>query len=666
MNQQLYIGDQLIDLYPQTRIAITLQASDIAELKDRRASRSNRFSVPRTSVNELALGHAHLVQSGSTSPYVRLAARYMIGSLPVFRRGYAVVMGANDTSYELMLTDAVTDFFAAIDGKYLSDLDLSDYNHTWTLSDIVAAAGNTDGYIYPVAAFTQEAGYITDASTTIDIRRSLPVVYFKTILERIVQEAGFELDPDTDSYFNSDHFARLALSCGARGLVTSGKIIHAEKSLDEVMTTFPLNPFLRPIRWDLSTGGDPVARTGLFDVYTDIDPANTYRVRVQRDLAIPSSFRISCTIAYDIVQASPTAVDEEWVFALWYYDGSTFRKATGEQRVKIAASQTKSGTVTFEITEDNYTAAAGTFICVIPTVDTTNTTPNVSELTVKASGSFLEAFEYNRKVTFGDPVAQITLGDNLPKITQKDFLKGIANMVGGVFDVKDGRLSLITLDTIRSRRPQAADWTGKVHALGREVSFVVSGYGQRSLMQYKEDDTVSEGRGDGTITVADQTLEREKELFTLPWAGCDNGTYLQGKSIPVVPAFDDTGKANSIQPRVLYMDFDEVYTDAVSFTDGSTTTAIAVPPYCHFIHPQLTTGNLGFDNSLIADYYGALLSMLNKSKIIEVSVRLSEVDINAIDLFTPAYLQQEGAHFIINKVSNWLPDRLTRVELIRL
>ena len=662
MNQQLYIEDALIDLYPSTRIAITLQAAEIAELKDRRSSRSNRFTIPRTSTNELALGHAHLVQSESVKPYRRLKARYMIGSLPVFRKGYAVVLGANDTSYELMLTDAVTDFFAAIDGKYLSDLDLSDYNHTWTLADIVAAAGNTDGYVYPVAAFTQEAGYITDSSTTIDIRRSLPVVYFKTILERIVQEAGFELDPDTDSYFNSDHFDHLALSCGARGLVTSGKILHATHSVDQnIFNGNVLTPETRAVYFDLSSGGDPVARTGLFDVYGDW--TGNHRFDINRDLTVPGGFSITATLQYTLDQLSPVANPETWTFAFWYYNGTTWRITNEQVQVTIGPSESKSGTVTVTIKEDNFPSSPGGYLCIVPSPDSSNIPANRADMNIIASGSYLEAFEYNRSISFGDPV---TLGSNLPKISQKDFLKGIANMVGGIFDIKDGKVSLITLDTIRSRRATAVDWTSKLHSRGCEVSYVVGGYGQSSTMKYKEDDTVTTDRGAGAIAVGDETIDKEKELFTLPWAACDNGTYLGGKSLPMVIMYDSTGDRVNIQPRVLYMDFDEVYTDAVSYTDGSTTTAIAVPPYCHFIHPLLDTGNLGFDNSLIVDYYTALRSMLTRSKLIEVNVYLTEVDINNLDLFTPVYLQQEGAHFLINKVSNWLPDRLTRVELIRL
>ena len=54
--------------------------------------------------------------------------------------------------------------------------------------------------------------------------------------------------------------------------------------------------------------------------------------------------------------------------------------------------------------------------------------------------------------------------------------------------------------------------------------------------------------------------------------------------------------------------------------------------------------------NIVASWYGALSSILSAPRTLDVFVRLSEVDLAALDMTRPVYLEQTGQWYIIAKV----------------
>jgi hypothetical protein len=71
-------------------------------------------------------------------------------------------------------------------------------------------------------------------------------------------------------------------------------------------------------------------------------------------------------------------------------------------------------------------------------------------------------------------------------------------------------------------------------------------------------------------------------------------------------------------------------------------------------------------NEIVENNYSEMSALLNKSKVLNVTMRLDTIDIANIDLSIPIYIKQLGGNFLINKISNFIPFRDTKVELIRI
>ncbi len=82
--------------------------------------------------------------------------------LPIVEDAYLQLIAVNkvqrdngyeeDVEYEVLIKDVQSDFFTKIDQAELTDLDFSEFNHTYSSANVTASFSNTvtDGYVYPM------------------------------------------------------------------------------------------------------------------------------------------------------------------------------------------------------------------------------------------------------------------------------------------------------------------------------------------------------------------------------------------------------------------------------------------------------------------------------------------------------------------------------------
>ena len=75
--------------------------------------------------------------------------------------------------------------------------------------------------------------------------------------------------------------------------------------------------------------------------------------------------------------------------------------------------------------------------------------------------------------------------------------------------------------------------------------------------------------------------------------------------------------------------------------------------------------NLSFAE-IVEDYYSEMAFLLNQSKVLNVTLRLTEIDIVNMDFSKLVYIEQLGGSFLVNKISNFIPFKDTKVELIKI
>ena len=666
MTDQLIINGQPIDLYASTRIALTLQVNDLADLSDRQSARSNSFTIPRTAANEAALGYAHLPQSATELPYRRLPATHTRGGLNLLGPCTAVIDQAGD-DFKVVLVSKSVDLFTLLDERTLSDLDLSDLNHIFDLSTIIATRTNTEGVIYPLAAYTRDPAYIDNLSPRWDIRRVQFCLYAHTLVRRIIQEAGFSLE--AGSFFETDPVAsRLLFHASPDKWGNTGKILTAYKTTPQVVSISNT-----PVVIDDDSSGDPVLRAGAFDLSNawTTSPGGTTLIRYYHPNAfsVPREGRLRFTVYYTFTLPASATGPETMQLRIITSSGGVERIAASGQLRTIAPGQTISGVETIQLPTGSYGTGPGDYSFLAPRVISSTTGGSTLSVLTINPPTRVEAWLYAQApFAVGDPVP---VAEQLPEMKQKDFLKGLSQMfcLNWNEDLYRREFAAISFNQIKTNRAEAPDYSDKLHTgTPPESSFRLGSYARRNWMKYKEDDAVEEGYGDGSFTVDDETLDAEDTLFTLPFAATENVTMLGGYTLPLIErwAMGETVPKIKVKPRVLLLSENANPGASVDYYDGSTTTTVNTSlPWCHFIHPD-QGNNLGFGDSLIRDYYTPVVAMLTRGRKVVVDMALSDLDLHGIDFTKPIYLNQLGGYFYINRISNALPGRLVKVELVRL
>jgi hypothetical protein len=146
-------------------------------------------------------------------------------------------------------------------------------------------------------------------------------------------------------------------------------------------------------------------------------------------------------------------------------------------------------------------------------------------------------------------------------------------------------------------------------------------------MRYKPDESIAYPTdADGSIDIADKTLDNDKTLFTLPFASSYKDEIIQYRVV-----LNDDGVQNvefiKTEPRIM------------GLRDNTTA------PWLYFIDA------LKFSN-IIEDKYGAYSSMLASPTVIEVQLRLDEFDLLGLDFTRPVYLERYASHFVIVEIQS--------------
>lgn len=205
--KQLYVNDTLVDLYPGTVIAQTLQVFDPGRLGSIVTNFTASIRAPKTFANEQTFGFLSNTKTKSTVPYSSLSCRYVENGLPLIRNGRVVITEVAE-DYNLTIYSGPWGFFELIQDKTLWDLDFDDLNGPWT-------ATTRDGYRNAVTGILQaliDDGQLESSSPPVIeytggfIR--MPQIYYHTVIEKIFSTFGFEIEGDI---FTNDIYKKLAM-----------------------------------------------------------------------------------------------------------------------------------------------------------------------------------------------------------------------------------------------------------------------------------------------------------------------------------------------------------------------------------------------------------------------------------------------------------------------
>lgn len=660
--------------------ALTFQGNDLTKPDQRTASYSNSFTLPDSlTVRDLTQG-AEQLDAGGPIPYRQLPAKVIDDGEVIFS-GIAEFFSFK-AGWKVNLMDSVVSFFDAIKDKNLSDLDLSAYDHPWTLDYISRIAGAPEGIVYPLIDY----GGIDAGVTPYDTM--CPAIYAKTLFGQICKETGYKPVGDwlTDPVFSQaalpfvgsdpksheqdwvdDRSARVTTQNGDPIVLKNGHPINILLPLSN--DALPLQGFqqgkLKPFRTDRN-------------VY--VVPQNM-RVIVQAQLLFTSINRYGAAeVEFKLLRNGNEVPNAK---AYWSKGGNFDHLDTPDTlTIDTSVDCVKGDELSLQLTGSSRTSYSsyGYYFSQIPGETWANFRPDAS-------------------VHLGDlwPVAP-----NMPDLTCKDLVLSLAKAMSGTFDVDNVRrtIKLTRLDDVVKNLPKAKDWSANVDTGEEpELTTQIEPYSKKNALKWKEaDEKENLGYGDGLILCENSPNPEVKTLFDLPFAATVQsvnsvGTYgfpllIKTRSISV-SGDSTTVNKNDADPRLILIEPTKavVVRTKVMNVDGVLEEQPVTLTACWFaIRPDgaKTDSNafsLAFspvmgqsEESLIVRYFKALRRVLRRPRMLDQPVYLQPSDVANLDLSIPIRLQRVRAgsldindsYFYLNNLNSYRSGRTCKATLIAL
>ena len=216
---QIYINNEEIDLKDDVSIPLNFDIADIREPEKKGTTWSKTVILPGSAFNNNLFSNiwnvnAVVDSSGTTNfnpnfnPNLKAKAEiYYNNALQM--SGICQLLNVNVTdkyeiSYEVAFFGELQNIYQFFTNKYLRDIDLSEYDHKYTLNNQYLSwlrdFGN--GYVYPHIDY----GYSVNSQFRVE--HIFPAIYIKTIIDKMFSQAGYSYQSE---FLNSEMFKHLIL-----------------------------------------------------------------------------------------------------------------------------------------------------------------------------------------------------------------------------------------------------------------------------------------------------------------------------------------------------------------------------------------------------------------------------------------------------------------------
>ena len=675
INDGLYISDVWIC---DAEFTLTYQGNDLTRPDERTASFSNTFTLPDSLTVRDLLEGAEQLDAGGAAPYRQLPAFVIDEGEKVFSGVIEFV--SFSAGWKVNLYDSFVNFFDSLKDKRLQDLDLGSLSHVWSLENISALAGSSEGVVYPlIDAGGIEAGIVPYDTIT-------PAVYVKALFGQICKETNYKPVGD---WLEDPLFTRLALP-----FVGSEPKSHDQEWVDDRgarVTTQNGNPIVlksgSPINILLPLTNDDIPQQGFQQgklrpfktsrtVY--VCPQNM-RVKVEAQVLFTSTNRYGAAEVRLILERNGNKVAETY-----WSKGGSFDHLDVPDTLALSES---------------VDCVAGDELALRLTGSSRTKSSSYSYYFSQIPGETWASFRPDPLVHLGDlwPVAP-----NLADMTCQELVMSIAKLMSGTFDVDNFRrtIRLNRLDDVVKNLPNVLDWSEYIDESEEpELVTQIEPYTQKNALKWLgQDDKANKGYGDGIIECKNSPNPVESTLFDLPFMATvqsvnNVGNYgfpllIKTRSISVSGESTTVNKLEA-SPRLVLIEPTKTVSvqTKVMNVDGVLEETPVVLSACWFaVRPDgaKTDANafsLAFspvlgqtEEPLIVRYFKALRRVLRRPRMFTVPVYLQPSDVASLDLSIPIRLQAVRAgsldlndgYYYLNRVNSYRSGRTCKATLIAL
>lgn len=641
--------------------AMNYQINNLAELKDRNASYSQRISLPRTTHNEQAFQFSFVVGSGSCVPYMKFPCQLFYEGALISPAGAVLnIVDVSDTSIGVQILGATVDLFDTLNNTDAKDPGDGMFLLKWYTDTMGQTERYLSGpgevkvlYFWLYATLQKNPNFPPFAMEAIrqvgELDKFYPHLNWYDLVTWIFDRAGYSLETDVDP----DDRAEMFLPCTYPVLADNPKAPRAS-GIGWIRNFTVGTP--AGVIWKGSPGvtlSDPVAGrltigpgSGTFSWMTLWDTTITFRFSWSNISAIQNS-RVAVKVThYKNDGTSAVVLTRSW--------------STGSSG---------SASVDIQMEAGEHILVSGTLAVI--------TNP-------------VSSFDMRFPVSItAPPVPETSPGDKpQPGLTYDllastgfkslgDIVKAFVQLFGLTVDVnpvtKVARAYSIQ-EFYNRRSSSGKNWSDKlIKGKDTKLTFQLSSYAQSNEIKLEDnkDNNVTDSY---KFSIPDVNLQPTKLLFQIGFlAGLnqklyDAGTTNKTHTLANYPIWtinrgrmengevsETTWEYNVLsKPMVVHINKFDYMRPVVRI--GYTRTQV-----------RLYTAYFKNLNYYVPKYYDKLINnILKRPKILQVQILLDSLDIQSLDLFNPIWLEEHGFWFYVSKINNFQAGKIPKVDLIRM
>lgn len=641
--------------------AMNYQINNLAELKDRNASYSQRISLPRTTHNEQAFQFSFVVGSGSSVPYMKFPCQLFYEGALISPAGAVLnIVDVSDTSIGVQILGATVDLFDTLnntdakdpgDGMFL----LKWYTDTMGQSEhhLSGSGGVKVLYFWLYATLQKNPNFPPSAMEAIRQVRELDKFYphlnWYDLVTWIFDRAGYSLETDVDLVDRAEMF----LPCTYPVLADNPKAPRAS-GIGWIQNPVVGTP--SGVIWKGSPGvtlSDPVAGrltigpgSGTFSWMTLWDTTITFRFSWSNISAIQKSSVAVKVTHYKNDGTSAVVLTRTW-------SSGSSGSASVDIQMEAGEHILVSGTLAI------ITSPVNSFDLRFPVSITAPPVPETSPGDKPQPG-----LTYDLLASTGFK----SLGDIVKAFVQ---LFGLTVDVNPVTKVARA----YSVQEFYNRRSSSGEnWSDKlIKGKDTKLTFQLSSYAQSNEIKL-EDNKDNNVTASYKFSIPDVNLQPTKLLFQIGFlAGLNQSLY----------DADITNKTHTLANYPIWtVNRGQVENGEVTETTWEYN-VLSKPMVVHidksdYMRPKVKVGNTLTQvrlytayfknlNYYIPKYYDKLIhNILKRPKILQVQVLLDSFDIQSLDLFNPIWLEEHGFWFYVSKINNFQAGKIPKVDLIRM
>ena len=640
--QHVYVNDVECDLDDDEIIAINKQVNDIAEMQDRQSDYSAEFKIRKTRTMRDLFELTGEIGANTEIPYTKLPCRYVNNGIEVVSSGYLIVNKSDYNYYYVSIYSGNLNFFNKLEDLTLNNLTLPSCNHTWNA--ITQSSTNKSGlnYVYPLIEPSDDGGMnpLTDNGSRTELYGGWiwPFVKCKAIFDEIISNAGFTSEGDilTDPTFLKMFMPISDLSIPSEFL---SKYLYSVQNTAQ--RTYYSSGYHALLGGTLISGeglwGNYLAQFGILQA--------TYSGKYKFALSVKTYLLSPSPIAYIYENTVYTAME-----LMTYQDIPAGSRTMRIYNYELEYDITAGDNLLFYIN-----SSANPFYLFLHSVA-------IKEIT-------------DAKVNYGsifDSTTGLSIANNLPDISQTDFIKMICNFFGLIPDVNERtrKIKFWNYSSLYDNIPIARDWSAYLSEIDDEVEFKFGEYCRNNFMRFNDSDDVIEDTGLGNMTVDDETLEEKQDVIEVPVSTSDQVKILTDVNVSRIAMNtynkDDNAyeQEDSIDPHVVIIEqvSEQLTSPVYQKTFGIRDTLSGGTSYD--ITSPYKARAMTFRDTIMS--YSSLSRMLTKTNLRRVKLNLPVYEVSGIKHYIPIYFSQFRAYFYVNKIENYVSGQLCTVELIKL